>query len=158
MQKVTAYINIGSNMGDRPANLSRAVALISELSGGGVTSVSDVVESEPWGYVSDHMFLNVGVLLDTVLEPEVLLDLLQRVERALWPVAHRDSAGAYVDREVDVDLITYGDEVIDTARLKVPHPFMAERRFVLLPLVQLMPEWKHPLTGLTARDMLARLG
>lgn len=157
MHKVTAYINIGSNMGDRLANLSRAVALISELSSG-VTSVSDVVESAPWGYESDNMFLNVGVLMDTVLEPEALLDLLQQVERTLWPVPHRDATGAYVDREVDVDLITYGDDVIDTARLKVPHPFMAERRFVLLPLAQLMPGWKHPLTGLTASDMLARLG
>ncbi|MDE7442546.1 MAG: 2-amino-4-hydroxy-6-hydroxymethyldihydropteridine diphosphokinase [Muribaculaceae bacterium] len=156
MQKTTAYINIGSNMGDRRANIGRAVALISE-SVGEPSGVSRVVESEPWGYESTNRFLNIGIVVDTDLAPEELLDRLQAVERAISPESHRDANGAYIDRLIDVDLIVYGGAVVDTPRLKVPHPHMAQRRFVLEPLAELLPDWHHPCTGLTVADMMASL-
>lgn len=156
MNKVIAYINIGSNMGDRSANLSRAVALISGIADGTVR-VSTVIESEPWGYDSSRSYFNVGMVIETGLQPEALLDRLQQVERAISPAPHRDSTGAYIDRIIDVDLIAYGDVVMDTPRLRLPHPAMAARRFVLEPLAVLLPLWRHPLTGLTAAEMLSAL-
>lgn len=164
----TAYINIGSNTGDRHALIELAVARIVDAIEMGkslrtleaVSSLlrrSDFVESEPWGYDSPYPFLNLGLAIETDIPPGALLDLLLGVERSISPASHRTPSGAYTDRLIDIDLIAYGDLVVDTPRLTLPHPRMHLRDFVLRPMTQLAPEWRHPLSGLTSAEMLDRL-
>lgn len=148
-------INIGSNIGNRRLNLSRAMRAVGDEFGD--FEMSHVVESAPWGYDSTNGFLNVGMAFHTELAPEELLDRLQEIERRISPAPHRDADGNYADRMVDIDIIAIDMEEISTARLKVPHPHLAGRRFFLEPLAELAPGWRHPATGLTASEMLAVL-
>lgn len=129
----TAYINIGSNLGNRAALLEQAVAGVSRLSEGRV-DVSPAIETEPWGFDSPHPFLNVGMLITTSLEPQQLLKALQAVERAISDAPHRNADGSYRDRAVDIDLIFLDDCQIDTPELTLPHPRWKERLFVTEPL------------------------
>ena len=97
------YLNIGTNLGDRTANLRRAIAALSAGTGG--CSVSRVVESEPWGFDSQNAFLNVGVAIDTTMQPIEVLDWLHDIEHRLGSASHRDADGNYVDRLVDIDIM-----------------------------------------------------
>ena len=146
------YLNIGSNMGDRRDNLYRAVVALAAGSGG--CAVSSIVESEPWGFESEHRFLNLGVWLTSDLEPQEMLDRIHDIEWRLGSASHRNENGGYIDRLVDIDIVAIDDMVIDTPTLQVPHPHLPERDFFLKPMMQLAPEWCHPLTGLTAAQML----
>lgn len=139
MPQRLAYINIGSNLGDRYGNIVRAIAGIMDRTGtvAGVRC-SAVIESEPWGFGSDNAFLNIGMLMPTTLEPLELFGLLQGVERSICDAPHRNASGAYVDRIIDIDLITLGDVVMDSPELTLPHPHMREREFVMEPLRRLM--------------------
>ena len=151
-----AHINIGSNIGDRMANISRAVALIRDLSLV-PPRVSKVFESEPWGYDSVNMFYNVGVEIDTDLSPTLLLPALKSIEKNIDASSHRDENGNYKDRAIDIDLIYMGDFVISIDSLQIPHPMMEKRGFVLTPIAELDPTWHHPVTGKTAIQMLSEL-
>ena len=148
-------INIGSNLGDRRLNLSRAMRAVGMEFGD--FEMSHAVESEPAGFDSPHRFLNIAMLFRSDLEPEEVLAMLQSIEKSISPEAHRDADGAYRDRMIDIDIIAVDDRVIDTPTLQVPHPRLAERRFFLQPLMEIAPQWKHPVSGLTARQMLAKL-
>ncbi|MCC8071558.1 MAG: 2-amino-4-hydroxy-6-hydroxymethyldihydropteridine diphosphokinase [Bacteroidales bacterium] len=148
----TAYINIGSNIGDRQAFLGRAVAAIQERLHA-EAEVSDVVESEPWGYESQAPYLNVGLKITTTLAPERLLETLLTIEKEIDPAPHRDSQGRYIDRAIDIDLIAVDELVVSTSTLTLPHPRMHLRLFVLAPLAQLAPDWRHPLLGVTAQAL-----
>lgn len=159
----TVYLNIGSNQGDRRAIVARAVAAVSALSFPVVerSRVSDPVESAPWGYDSDSPFLNVGVALDcridapwTVPALHRLLDSLQAMERSICTMPHRNADGSYRDRDLDIDIVAVDGLTVATPRLVLPHPHMAARTFVLEPMASLAPGWRHPLTGLTAAEML----
>ncbi len=151
-----SHINIGSNQGDRAANIARAVDLLSRL--GRVLGVSAAVSSAPWGYESDAEFLNLGVNLATELSPESLLAGLKEIEKEISPVGeHRDASGAYQDREIDLDLIAYGEMTLETEKLTLPHPRMHLREFVLAPMAELLPEWRHPLSGLSCQEMLQEM-
>ncbi len=152
---MTYYLNIGSNTGDRRDNLYRAVVALAAGAGG--CAVSAIVESEPWGFESEHRFLNLGVSLDSDLSPQAMLERIHEIERRLGSGAHRDSRGGYIDRLVDIDIVAVDDQVIDTPALQVPHAHLAERDFFLRPMMQLAPDWRHPVTGLTAGEMLSRL-
>ena len=149
------YLNIGSNIGQRRDNLYRAVVALAAGTGG--CAVSSIVESEPWGFESDNHFLNLGVRVSSDLEPQQMLDRILEIERRLGSASHRDEQGGYIDRLVDIDIVAVDDMVIDTPTLQVPHPHLAERDFFLRPMMQLAPEWRHPVTGLTAEEMLAYL-
>lgn len=142
-------------MGDRRDNLYRAVVALSLSSGG--CAVSSIVESEPWGFESEHRFLNVGVSLCSEMSPQQMLDHIHDIERSLGSQSHRDSEGHYIDRLVDIDIMAIDDLVIDTPTLKVPHPHLPDRDFFLLPMQELNPVWRHPVTGLTAAQVLERL-
>lgn len=148
-------INLGSNLGDRRLNLSRAMRAVGAEFGD--FEMSHVVESEPWGFDSTNSFLNVGMAFNSDLPPEEVLGRLQRVERSISPAPHRDASGGYADRVIDIDIVAVDREIIDTPSLRVPHPNLAERRFFLEPLAELAPGWTHPESGLTAAQMLARL-
>ena len=146
------YLNIGSNIGDRRDNLYRAVVALAAGTGG--CAVSSIVESEPWGFESDNRFLNLGVSLCSDMEPQQMLDRIHEIERRLGSASHRDEHGGYIDRVVDIDIVAVDDMVIDTPTLQVPHPHLAERDFFLRPMMQIAPDWCHPVTGLTAAQML----
>ena len=149
------YLNIGSNIGDRRDNLYRAVVALAAGTGG--CAVSSIVESEPWGFESDNRFMNLGVSLCSDMEPQQMLDRIHEIERRLGSASHRNEQGGYIDRLVDIDIVAIDDLVIDTPTLQVPHPHLPERDFFLRPMMELAPEWRHPVTGLTAAQMLEKL-
>jgi 2-amino-4-hydroxy-6-hydroxymethyldihydropteridine diphosphokinase len=142
-----AYVGLGSNLGDREAAIRRAAELV------GARRLSAIVETEPWGLEQQPPFLNAVAELDTELAPRALLDLLLDVERQLG----RERVGPrWGPRTIDLDLLVYGAETVDEPGLTVPHPYLAERRFVLEPLAELAPGLEIPGSG-TVRALLAGL-
>lgn len=148
------HINIGSNLGDRRKVIAKAVAMIEERLGVKARR-APIVETPAWGFESANKFLNLGIAIDTDVEPVTLLRILGEIEREIDPSPHRDASGGYIDRAIDIDLIAVGDTVVESAELTLPHPRMQERRFVLLPMAALEPSWRHPLSGKTAAELLA---
>ncbi len=148
-------INIGSNLGDRRLNLSRAMRMVGEEFG--PYEISHVVESAPWGFDSTNSFLNLGMMFSSSLPPEEILGRLQAIERSISPESHRKPDGSYADRVVDIDIVAIDEEMIDSDILKVPHPHLEDRSFFLEPLAELAPGWRHPATGLHPVEMLRRL-
>lgn len=151
-----AIVNIGSNLGNRRLNLARAVGAIVNRFGAGY-QVSHIIETPPWGFDSQHAFLNMCMLFDTDLEPESLLAELQAIERSISPDSHRNPDGTYADRVIDIDLLDYDRRIINSPSLCLPHRRIAERRFYLEPLAEIAPGWTHPATGMSATDMLIAL-
>ena len=101
--------------------------------------------------------MNLGMRLSSDLEPQAMLDRIHEIEHYLGSASHRDEHGGYIDRLVDIDIVAIDDMVINTATLQVPHPHLPERDFFLKPMIQLAPDWHHPVTGLTASQMLEKL-
>jgi 2-amino-4-hydroxy-6-hydroxymethyldihydropteridine diphosphokinase len=142
-----AYIGLGSNLGDRESLIRRAAELI------GATRLSEIRETEPWGYEQQPRFLNAVAEIETALAPRRLLDHLLDVEARLG----RERVGPkWGPRTIDLDLLLYGDETVDEPGLVVPHPRLLEREFVLEPLADLVPWLKIPGNG-TVHDALAGL-
>ena len=142
-----AYIGLGSNLGDRESLIRRAAELI------GATRLSEVRETEPWGYEQQPRFLNAVAEVETELPPRRLLDHLLDVEARLG----RERVGPkWGPRTIDLDLLLYGDETVDEPGLVVPHPRLLEREFVLEPLADLVPWLRIPGNG-TVHDALAGL-
>ena len=153
-----AAIALGSNLesqfGDREANLREAVRRIGAL--GEVREVSSFFDTEPVGYLAQPRFLNGALVMETELGPVDLLRGLLGVERAMG--RERVGAVAKGPRVIDLDLLLYGDVVMATEELTLPHPEMMERRFVLEPLAEIAAEWVHPVDGVTVRELLRGLG
>lgn len=157
------HLNIGSNSGDSRAFIARAVAALRSAFAGELR-VSREVVSEPWGFVSANNFINVGVMITVhraepwmPAELDSLLADVKAIERSISVMPHRDASGAYADREIDIDIIAVDDICHASPVLVIPHPLMAKREFVLGPLAELAPDWRHPQTALTAAEMLGRL-
>jgi len=142
-----AYIGLGSNMGNSEQLIRDAAELI------GAVRLSSIIETEPWGYVDQPNFLNAVAEVETALTPRQLLDHLLDVERRLGRerIGHR-----WGPRTIDLDLLLYGEEVVDEPGLVVPHPRLLEREFALRPLAELVPAQKIPGSG-TVQDALAGL-
>ncbi len=150
----TAYLSLGSNAGDRVAHIEAALGLLAEA-GVTVRRRSALYETEPVGTNSPRWFVNCVLEVETELMPLGLLRAAQRIERAL---GRRASAGPQpVARSIDIDIVAYGQQVVNLPELTIPHPRMAERRFVLEPLREAAPGWRHPITRLSAGEMLAAL-
>lgn len=149
------FLNIGSNLGNRRLNLSRAVAALEREFG--YFEISKTVESKPWGFDSTNLFLNAAMMVITDLQPVEVLRKIKEIERNIYPASHRTPSGNYADRVIDIDIMGADDITVDTPELKIPHPRLAERRFFLEPFAELAPMWRHPVTGLTPGEMLARL-
>jgi len=145
--------NLASEFGDREANLRVAIERLVAL--GKITAVSSFYDTEPVGYLDQPRFLNAALLLETDLAPLDLLRGLLAIELSMG--RRRDLVAAKGPRVIDLDLLFAGDTVMSTSELTLPHPAVAERRFVLEPLAGIAPDWLHPLTGKTAAEMLSSL-
>src|SRR5438270_4660273 len=145
----TIYLSLGSNIGDREANLRAAIERLGN-EGIRVLRTSPIYETEPLEYTSQRWFLNLVLEAETDLFPMQLLARTSKVERELGRVRGVPKG----PRTIDIDILLYGRAVVHTARLEIPHPRMAERRFVLAPMVDLAPDLRHPVTRLSMRQML----
>ena len=145
-----AYVGLGANLGDREETLRRALELLASEPGIAVVAVSTLRETDPVGYVDQPRFLNGACAVDTELGPRRLLERLLAVELVLG----RERTGPrFGPRTLDLDLLLYGDDVVDEPGLTVPHPRLTERRFALEPLAELAPGLALP-DGRTVRDLL----
>ena len=147
------FLNIGSNLGNRKLNISRALRALEEKYG--YFEVSHIMESEPQGFESEHLFSNIAVMIVTERQPEEVLADIQEIERRLNPTPHRHADGSYADRVLDIDIMAADDVVTDTPTLTLPHPRLPERRFFLEPFARIAPLWRHPVSPLTSEEMLA---
>jgi len=148
----TVYLGLGSNLGDRKQNLSQALKLLSKQVV--VEQVSSVYETEPVGYKSQPLFLNAVCRVSTELNPKQLLRLAKKIEAKLG----RKPGFPNAPRPIDIDILFYGDEVFGSKELTVPHPRLAERAFVLVPLAEIAPNLIHPVSSKTVKDLLSNLG
>ena len=142
---MVTYLGIGTNLGDRAENLTRAVALISEQVGT-VLACSSFIETAPWGFASENSFLNAVLKVDTLLGPEALLQATQAVERQMGRT-HKTVDGNYTDRVIDVDILLYEDVAMKTPELTIPHPYILQRDFVYIPLGEIASEVLLALRG-----------
>jgi len=147
----TVYIALGTNLGDRLDNLHAAIeALEPKVS---ILIKSHVYETPPWGYEDQPAFLNMVVKAETSLEPEALLNFLKQLEVELG----REQNFRWGPRLIDLDILFYGDLVIDTPPLVIPHPRLHERAFVLVPLVDIAPDLVHPIFQRSASQLLSEI-
>ena len=126
------YLSLGSNLGDKEANIRNAISLIGERVGL-VVRQSSLISTEPWGFESDNRFVNAAVLCETALSPRQVLSATQQIERELGRT-HKSSGGHYADRLIDIDILLYDDLRVDEPDLQIPHPLMLKRDFVMIPL------------------------
>ncbi len=147
------FVSLGSNLGDREQNIRTAVKELGQVQGVQVRRLSRIRETAPVGKTDQPLFLNAVVEIESVLDPEALLDHLMEIERRLGRV--RDER--WGPRSIDLDLLLYGEERRDGDRLTLPHPRMRERRFVLEPLAELAPDLVIPGDRVTVRERLASL-
>lgn len=148
-----AYIALGSNLGDKKAYLDQAVKALKQHKECRVQKVSSYLVTEPYGGVEQDDFLNACLSLDTLLSPEELLDLLHEIEQA----AHRERLIHWGPRTLDLDILLYDNEVLETEDLIIPHVEMHKRDFVLKPLAEIAPYKRHPILGKTIGELAAQL-
>lgn len=148
----TIYIGIGGNIGRRERFITAAVQLIAtEI--GRVTAESQLYKTAPWGMDDADDFLNAVIEVHTDLDAETIMQTLLRIEHRLG--RKRSASGKYTSRTIDLDLLFYGQELIKTATLTVPHPQLENRRFVLQPLAEIAPALIHPMLKRSMRDLLS---
>jgi 2-amino-4-hydroxy-6-hydroxymethyldihydropteridine diphosphokinase len=148
---VTAYIGIGSNMGDKQANVQKAIELLSRAVR--VTAVSSLYTTEPVGYREQEEYINAVAGIETERSPDDLLALCRSIESRMG----RQRTVQWGPRTIDLDILLYGEAIVDRPGLTIPHPRMHSRKFVLVPLVEIAPDAVHPLTLRTARQLLQDL-
>ncbi len=145
-----AYISLGSNMGDKVDSLKQAVALLNAHEEIKVTAVSSVYDTDPVGYEDQDLFMNIAVAVETTLSPVQLLEVCQSIEEEL----KRVRIIRWGPRTMDLDIVLFDDQVIDTERLIIPHPRMHERGFVLVPLAEITMDLVHPVLNKSIEALL----
>lgn len=148
------FILFGSNMGDKNKIYAQACLLINNRCGR-IVAQSSAYESEPWGFEAKEWFLNRLIVVETELEPEAMLHQLLDIEAELGRVRHPE-AGGYTSRTADLDILYYGSRIVLTDSLTIPHPRLHQRRFALLPLCEVAPEFVHPAFNMTQTELLKR--
>lgn len=143
------YLGLGSNVGDRQAQLNEAIRLLDEKKGIEVVKVSSFYETAPVGYVDQPDFLNLCIAIKTDLSPQAVLENALEIEQAL----HRVRKERWGPRTLDIDILMYDDEVIESPDLVIPHPRMTERAFVLIPLQEIAPDTVEPRTQKMIKDI-----
>ncbi|WP_420644594.1 2-amino-4-hydroxy-6-hydroxymethyldihydropteridine diphosphokinase [Candidatus Leptofilum sp.] len=147
----TIYLGLGTNLGDRTANLQAAIGGLSEELA--ITAVSPIYQTPPWGVTDQPDFLNLCLAAQTNLSPNDLLTFIKNLEIELG----REPAKRWGPRLIDIDLLFYANEIIETERLSIPHPHLPERAFVLRPLADIAPEFVHPVLGETIATLAAKV-
>ena len=146
-----AYLSLGSNIGDREDHLNTAMTLLNTV--GSIERLSSFYETDPVEFVEQPVFLNCVIALQTELSPTELMNQVLNIERRLG----RERIQRKGPRTLDIDILLYGDRVMNAADLTIPHPAMEQRRFVLLPLTEIAPGVLHPILNKTARELLEEL-
>ena len=149
-----AYLALGTNIGNKRRNMITAAALLAERVGD-ILALSGFYETEPWGFESENFFLNAAVKLKTSFSPLEVLQITQQIEKELGRT--EKSNGVYYDRIIDIDILLYGDEVLQIPELTLPHPLMHERKFVMDPLAEIAPFVVHPVLKERIIDLKERL-
>ncbi len=150
----TAWIGIGANVGDRLASIRAALAELDALRSTRVSRVSSVYDTAPWGVTDQARFLNAVAEIETALEPRALLDELMAIEARCGRVRHE----RWGPRTIDLDILLFDERVMESDALRLPHPRLAQRAFVLVPLAELAPDLVVPALGATVGGLLATLG
>ena len=151
-----AYLSLGSNLGDKSGYLNKAIELLKERAGE-VLAVSSFYETAPDGFISENSFVNIALSLDTKLDVYVLLDVCEEIEKELGRTTKSVNLN-YSDRLIDIDILYFNNMQLATERLTLPHPRMHKRQFVLEPLAEIAPKFRHPITGMSTVKMLKELG
>jgi 2-amino-4-hydroxy-6-hydroxymethyldihydropteridine diphosphokinase len=148
----TVYISIGSNLGDREGNCIRAIELL-EKKGISVTKKSSVCETTPWGVKDQPLFLNMTIEITTGLKPHELLKILKDIEIDIG----RETSSRWGPRLIDLDILLFGDRIVEEDTLRIPHPLMHRRAFVLKPLSEIAPDATHPVLRQRIHELLRQL-
>ena len=152
MASESVFVLLGSNLGDRELLVSQACRIIGERCGM-IVAESGLYESEPWGFKAEHWFLNQVIKIETSLSPDKLMQSLLAIEKELGRDRSTPHEG-YVSRPIDLDILYFGDKVIDTQMVTAPHPRLHQRRFTLLPLCDIAPDFVHPALKKTNLQLL----
>lgn len=147
-------LSLGTNLGNRESNLKEAVSIIKKRVGN-IISLSAFYQTSPWGFESQNEFLNAALMVKTSLSPDILLRKTQAIEVELGRLTK--SNGTYSDRIIDIDILYYDQECINTPELVIPHPLLQLREFVLVPLQEIAPDWQHPILHKSTTELLYEL-
>lgn len=150
-EPVAVYLGLGSNLGERQENLDRALGLLSQRLGS--LQISSVYDTEPIGNINQPRFLNMVCQAYTGLAPMELLTLVKGIELKIGRAPSKPNA----PRPIDIDILFYGDQVIEAPELVIPHPRLTERAFVLVPLDEIAPDLVHPVNGKMVKELLERV-
>lgn len=145
------YLSLGSNYGDRIGYVQQATSLLGMSEGISVIRTSAFYETEPWGMNTKTWFVNAVIEIKTSLSPSRLLEECQRIEQVLGRKPH--TSEIYTDRTIDIDILFYGNEIINEENLTVPHKFLHLRAFTLVPMLELIPDFEHPVLHKTVTQL-----
>ncbi len=149
------YLSLGSNKGDRVGYIQQATSILDGIEGISLVRTSAFYESEPWGVDTKNWFVNAMIEINTTLSPQELLTTINKVEAQLG--RNRELEGHYGDRTLDIDIIFYGDEIVNDENLIIPHKFFHQRAFTLVPMLELSPNFVHPTLKKTVMQLYEEL-
>jgi len=146
-------LSIGTNLGNRFYNLLYALELLNSQVGT-IEKISKIYETEPWGFDTDKWFFNIAVLLETNFSPFSLLDKVKNIEKKIGRTTKTKKGQGYESRLIDIDIIFFEQKIIKTTELSIPHPLVHKRNFVLYPLMDIAPDFEHPLLNCTVKHLV----